>query len=154
MTQTVPFGGMGYCDYTVVLKSVELDVVLRKMSELAAMSIEDTMTEGIVGTCPYTPEPASRQMFSHNSARAVPTNADGNVEPMLSGVAANRPMTSALALVTVMNSGELSATVRWVRTDQGPPLKWIVATSAPITLQAQTCTPGANVCVGGSQGTL
>jgi hypothetical protein len=154
MTQTVPFGGMGFCDYTVVLKSVDLEVVLRNSEELSAMTIEDTMTEATVGTCPYTPEPASRQQFSHNSGRPVPKNADGNVEPTLSGIAANRPTTSALALVTVQNSNELSATVRWERTDQGPPLKWIVATTAPIPLTPQSCTPGANVCAGGSQGTL
>lgn len=153
-TQTVPFGGSGFCDYTVVLQNVELDVVLREASELAAMSIEDTMTEAVVGSCPYTPEPPSRQVFSHDSKRAVPTNADGNVEPMLTGATANRPMTKALALVTVQNASALSATVRWERTDQGPPLKWIVATTAPIALQPQTCTPNANVCVGGTQGTL
>lgn len=154
MTQTVPFGGMGFCDYSVVLKNVDLEVVLRDAQELAAMTVEDTMTEAVIGTCPYTPEPPSRQQFSHNSGRPLPKNADGNVEPVLTGIAANRPMTSALALVTVRNASELTATVRWERTDQGPPLKWIVATTAPITLTPQTCTPGANVCAGGAQGTL
>ena len=153
-TSAVPFGGGTFCSYSVVLNNVDVDVALRNGDELQAMSIEDTMTESIVGTCPYTAEPPNRQMFSHNSERPVKTNPDNRVDPTLVGLAANRPMTSALSTVTVQTDGSLAATIRWERTDQTPPLKWIIATTAPITLQPQACTPKANVCVGGSQGTL
>jgi hypothetical protein len=152
-TQTVAFGGMGYCDYSVVLEDVAIDVVLRETEELAAMSIENTMTEGVVGTCPYAPQAPSRQIFSHESGHAVPLDADGKAEPALTGVVENRPMTNATSVVTVRNSAA-TATIRWERIDQGPPLKWVVTTTAPIAMQPQSCAPGANVCVGGAEGTL
>lgn len=152
-TQSIPFGGMGFCTYSVLLQNVDVDVVLRAGEELAAMSIEDTMAETVVGSCPYTAEPPSRQMFSHDSARPVPATAEGRVEPTLAGITANRPMTNATALVTV-EGGTVQATARWERVDQGPPLKWIISTTAPITLQPQNCTPNAGVCVGGAQGSL
>lgn len=151
---TVQFGGDPYCTYSVTLRNVVLDVVVRGTEELTSMSIDDTMTEAIVGSCPYAPSPQSRQQFAHDSGRPVPANAEGTFTPLLTGVAANRPMTAATALVTIVDDARLQVTARWERTDQAPPLKWIVATAAPVTVQAVTCERGALVCVGGSQGLL
>ena len=149
-TASMAFGGDPYCNYSVALKSVEIDLVLRTTDELSAMAIEDTMTESIVGTCPYEPSPPNRQQFTHDNGRAVPVNGDGKAEPLLSGIASNQPMTAATAVVTVARDGLVQATARWERTDQGPPLKWIISTPSPVMLQRSTCTPGGSICVGGS----
>lgn len=148
-TPTVAFGGAPYCMYDVALRDVVLDVVLRGADELVSMTIDDTMTEGIVGTCTFAPAPPNRQQFAFGG-EPLAASAAGVFRPLLVGRPGNQPMTDATVAVTPINPATLEATPRWARTDQGPPLAWIVEVPAPIALPAVACEVGARVCVGGS----
>lgn len=153
-TPAVTFGGGTYCTYSVSLRDVVFDVVLRGTEQLATMRVEDTVTETIIGTCPYTPQPDNRQRFAH-AGGALTARSDGSFEPVLIGLSTNAPTTTATSLVTQVGDGTLDVTARWERTDQAPPLKWIVMTAAPVRLQPSACEVGGLVCVDGtSEGVL
>jgi hypothetical protein len=150
-TPSVQFGGGQYCTYSVQMRSIVFDAVVRDAESLTSMSVDNTMTEGIVGSCPYPPFPASQQHFSQRSPAGV--RSDGSFSPVLVGDSANQPRADLTSLVT-LRGDTLQATARWERTDAEPPLKWIVMTAGPVTLEPQRCDPGAFVCVGGNDGSL
>jgi len=151
-TPSVQFGGDTFCTYSVQMREVVFDVVVRGDEDLTSMSVDNTMVESIVGSCPYAPQPQNRQHFSLSSS---PTGArdDGSFAPVLAGDASNQPRTALASRVT-QQGGTLQATARWERVDIDPPLNWAVNTAAPVTLQPATCEAGAFVCAGGSSGSL
>ncbi len=148
MTSTVRFGGSPYCEYSVTLRSIVLDVTLHPTRGLTTMSIADTVDEAIVGTCPFPPAADSRQFFAFQGAQAA--NAAGAFVPTMQGQPSNSPMTEATVLVTPRTETVVDASVRWERTDQGPPLKWVVTTSSPVALQRVTCEMNDLYCLGTS----
>lgn len=152
-TPSVQFGGGTFCTYSVQMREVVFDVVVRDLDDLTSMSIDNTMVESLVGSCPYAPQPQSRQHFSQGSGPAG-ARADGSFVPMLAGAPGNQPRTAIASLVTQPGDGTLQATARWERIDIDPPLTWVVTTAAPVSLQPATCEPGGFVCVGGGNGTL
>lgn len=150
-TETIPFGGDPYCMYSVTLKDVVVDVTFRDVMQLVTATVEDTMTEGIIGTCPYPPAMPNRQVFEHRSGPWV-ANPDGFYRPMLVGLPANRPATAITAEVSTPDAKVSLARLRWARTDQDGTLNWLVTGS--VTAEPVSCTPGALICVGGTEGIL
>ncbi|MBA3542058.1 MAG: hypothetical protein H0T79_20750 [Deltaproteobacteria bacterium] len=138
----------------MTLRDIAIDVALRPASELTTMIVADTMVEEVVGSCPYTPAPTNRAGYEHRGG-ARPVLGDGTLQPMLEGLATNSPKTATTSTLSPTDDGSYAATLRWERTDQGAPLKWVVETPAPIPLTALACEPGDVYCLGGSvEGTL
>ncbi|MBA3392075.1 MAG: hypothetical protein H0T89_05490 [Deltaproteobacteria bacterium] len=150
-TATFPFGGPPYCNFSVTLKDVELDVMFRDESFVVATTLKNRMVEANVGSCPYPPGMPSNQVFEH---RGGPwgANDDGNHRPILAGLDANKPETAVTAEVGGPNAPGQRANLRWARLGAEPTLTWIV--TASVTLQLATCTAGAAICVGGTEGSL
>jgi hypothetical protein len=147
MTNTVQFGGSPYCNYSVTLKNVVLDVTLHPTHGLTTMSVADTMVEATDMACPFPPAAMSRQFFAHDGGPQL-ANGSGSFVPVLDGQSTNAPMTAATVVVTPMNPNVIVSTVRWERTDQGPPLKWVVMPSVAIALQRVTCETNDLYCLG------
>lgn len=144
---TVPFGGDPFCDYDVRMRDVVVDVVLRGDDELVSIAIDNTMVEGIVGTCPHLPEAPSRQHFEYGGV-PLAASAGGVFRPQVAGAPSNRPATALGVVVTPVGQDALEVMPRWQRTDQGPPLAWVVTIPAPIALATLPCEAGAQVCIG------
>ena len=92
----------------------------------------------------------TRQYFE--VAAPQPAVAPEMFQPMLEGVAANRPRTDATTTVIREKDTRLNATVKWHRTDQPAPLDWTIETPVPVLLDRVTCVTGGTYCVGGTQG--
>lgn len=150
-TPSVTFGGDPYCTYRVTLRDVVLDLAI-SAEELATMTIADTMVETIVGSCPFAPAPSNRQLFDHRGGPRQVAG-DGTVQPALAGLAANQPLTGATAMLRVAG-GSADASLTWERLDQGPPLKWVVATTTPVPLARASCEVDDLYCLGGTEGAL
>ncbi len=151
---TVAFGGTPYCDYTVTLRDVVLDLTVRASTELTALTISNNVVEATVGSCPFTPSPVSQQVFDHRGGpRPLPI--ESTVQPTLEGLAANQPQAAASGMVQAVASGAYIATLRWERTDQADPLlKWVVATAMPVALARTSCEVNDLYCLGGTTGSL
>ena len=153
-TPSVPFGGPPYCNYSVRLSDVRLDVMMNATDGLSSMLVADTMNEATVGMCSFAPAPSSRQGFAYLGVPR-PADPDGAFTPMLQGLPANAPKTALAVSITRGSAEALSATVSWSRTDQTAPLEWTVATQSPIALTRRTCEIGKTYCLGDSnQGLL
>lgn len=153
-TPTVPFGGPPYCNYSMRLTDVRLDVTMHATDGLASMLVADTTNEATVGTCMYAPSPMSRQGFAYLGIPRPP-DTNGAFTPMLQGLPTNSPKTAITVNVTRPAPDALTTTVRWVRTDQAAPLAWTVMTTSPVTLGRRSCEIGGTYCLGGSsQGML
>ena len=153
-TPTVPFGGTPYCNYSVRLSDVRLDVMMSPTDGLSSMLVADTMNEATVGTCSFPPAPSSRQGFAYLGVTRPPDSA-GVFTPMPQGLPANSPKTALDVSIKRAATDALTATVSWTRTDQAAPLAWTVTTTNPIALARRTCEVGKVYCLGGSnQGLL
>ena len=153
-TATVPFGGPPYCNYSVRLTDVRIDVTMNANAGLSSMLVADTMNEATVGMCSFAPAPSNRQGFAYLGV-PLPADPDGDFTPILQGLPANAPKTALGVTITRGAADALSATIRWSRTDQTPPLVWTVATQSPVVLARKTCEVGKTYCLGGSnQGLL
>ncbi len=153
-TPTVAFGGSPFCNYTVTLREVVIDLTVRASTELTALTLSNNVVEATVGSCPFAPSPLSKQVFDHRGGpRSLPI--ESTVEPMLEGVSANQPKAIASGLVQAVSSGAYIATLRWERTDQPDPLlKWVVATARPVALARTSCEVNDLYCLGGTTGSL
>ena len=153
-TQTVPFGGSPYCNYSVRLSDVRFDVTVHPIDGLTSILVADTMNEATVGTCSFPPAPMSRQGFSYLGV-PQPPGANGEFSPMLQALPTNSPQTAITVNLMRSTPDTLTTTGRWARTDQTAPLAWTVMTANPISLQRRTCQVGGIYCLGGSsQGLL
>lgn len=146
---TVPFGGDPYCDYSITLKNIVAQVLADPQDGLVAMVVADTTSEAIVGTCPYAPAAMTRQVFEHTGG-ALAWSQDNTVGPNLQGNASNSPEADLGSILTREKDGSLTATLRWQRTDQTPPLDWTVLMPAPLVLERVACETGDIYCIGGS----
>jgi hypothetical protein len=147
-SQTDPFGGSPYCNYTMTLKNIVVDATMHPDDGLVTMLVTNTTKEAVVGSCPYGPSPDGKQAFDHKAGPVLPDTQDAYI-PVLAGAAVNNPKADVTA--TLWNDkAQLLANVHWHRTDQGPPLDWKIDTLTPIVLDRVACEAGDVYCLGGS----
>lgn len=151
MSPTVPFGGSPYCSYSITLKDILVEVLADPQDGLVAMVVADTTSEAIVGTCPYPPAGPNRQVFEHRGG-TLGWPQTNTVVPELQGNASNSPKTDATSNVVREKDTRLTATLRWHRTDQPPPLDWTVMMEVPLILDRVVCEMGDTYCIGGTLG--
>jgi hypothetical protein len=149
-TPTVPFGGAPYCNYSVRLSDVRIDVTMHPTDGLSSIIVADTMNEATVGTCSFPPAPINRQGFSYLGV-PQPPDTNGAFTPMLQELPTNSPKTAIGVSMTRPTPDALTSTVRWDRTDQAAPLAWTVTATNPIALDRRACEVGKIYCLGGSR---
>jgi hypothetical protein len=150
MTTPQPFGGSGYCKYTVTLKDVVIDVALDAMQNLQWMVVDDTMLEALVGSCPFGAQPPNDQGFEY-AGTPQPPQPGGTYMPTLTPLGSNHPVETIAVTATPANATTFATTIRWHRTDAADPLNWTVNTSGPVDVTQVSCEVGLEYCLGGSQ---
>lgn len=143
----VLFGGSPYCDYAVTIESIAVEVVMRGADALASAVVRGDRIEEALNNCPNPPAPPDRLVLDHRAGEVSP-DAGGRFVPTLTGVATNSPIVDGALVVTRSDAGAVSATMRWTRTDQGPPLVWTVALASPVALEQRSCVTGDHYCTG------
>lgn len=128
-TETVAFGGGGYCNYKMTLKDVAIALVLQDTGDVSDATVRDLAFEEAV-SCPYPPMDPSIQDFAFKGSTTTTTG----VRVELTGAKANRPETS-LVVDLAPKGAAYEATLTWKRTDQGPPLSWTVTAKIPLARQ-------------------
>lgn len=127
-TETVPFGGDGFCKYDITLRDVSMEIELLATGDVGQAAVRDLAVERALEGCPYAPAEPSIQEFTVKSAAVTTTGT--RVDFM--GAKDNRPATS-LVVDLVQTAGGYDATATWKRTDQGPPLAWSVTAKIALT---------------------
>lgn len=123
----VKFGGPPYCEYTITLKQIELELTVSTAGDFIGGTAQDLAVEAIVPPCPNPPQPSQIHKFAFRSA----TPAGTATMVMMDSAASNMPLTS-LAITVTPGTGGYNAAARWTRTDQQPPLAWSVPVSFPL----------------------
>ncbi|MBX3199382.1 MAG: hypothetical protein KF894_14710 [Labilithrix sp.] len=129
-TVPVPFGGSPYCEYTMKLEDVVIEVAALESGEIIGATVKDRAVEAAPPPCPHPPMTPSAQSFSLTT---VTPSASGSTLAFV-GATTNRPETS-LVVELVRVGVTYEAAAEWKRTDQTPPLDWTV--KATLTLTAE-----------------
>jgi hypothetical protein len=127
-TVPVKFGGKGYCEYTMTLKQVAIEVAALESGEIIGAAVKDLAIEGTVAPCTYNPMPPSDQTFALTTVTKTASGATLAFE----GAKTNRPETALVIDLTRVGI-TYEASAGWKRSDQTPPLVWSV--QAKLTLQ-------------------
>lgn len=120
-TPPVTFGGDPYCEYTIALKDIRIEVTALDTGEVLGAVVKNSVFETSVPPCPHAPMDPADQSFALTTA--TPTAL--GVSLAFEGAGTNRPRT-ALAIDLVKVDGGWEASGAWKRTDQPPPLDWEV----------------------------
>lgn len=129
-TSPVTFGGAPYCEYTMQLEDIVIEVAALESGEVIGATVKDRAVEAAPPPCPHAPMEPSAQSFSLDT---VTPSASGSTLAFV-GAKTNRPETSLV--VELARVGETyEAAAEWKRTDQPPPLDWTV--KAALTLTAE-----------------
>jgi hypothetical protein len=129
-TKAVAFGGDPFCEYTMTLKDIEIEIAALESGEVIGAAVKDLAMEGTVPPCPHPPMAPSMQRFALTTVTKTASGATLAFE----GASANRPETSLVIDLTRVGV-TFEASAGWKRTDQTPPLVWEVR--AKLTLAAQ-----------------
>lgn len=142
----VPFGGTPYCNYTVQLQDLAVDVIAHGPAEVTTATVAYHRVETAPG-CTYAPAPPNDSYFDH---RGGPTADTGNgFAPALVGRATNSPIADGTAAITLAGGGG-AVDLTFRRTDTGDPkLDWTVTVNGVALAQA-SCAPGSIACYGGA----
>lgn len=143
----VLFGGSPYCDYAVTIESITFEVVMHGPDALAGAVISGDRIEEALNDCPNASAPPNRLVLDHRGGE-VTSDTAGRFMPVLAGVETNSPVVDGELVVTRSDAGAVSAAMRWTRTDQGPPLVWVVALANPVPVEPRSCVIGDHYCVG------
>jgi hypothetical protein len=100
---------------------------------VTARSVERTLSG-----CPFAPAPANDHRYTFRSA----SSGSGGTLSVEFNQAAGFPVATLTFTGTASSDGRtISGTLRWRRTDQGPPLDWVVVANITLTSGATGGTP-------------
>jgi hypothetical protein len=127
-TAATPFGGSGYCSYTIVLKQLDVQLgIVPTGKQVTSGQVQYLGVEAVVPTtppCPYGP--AGPVIENYTFASSTPT-ATG-VTLMFQGAPANSPIVTLSVDLSAAGSG-YQARLNLHRTDVPVPLNWTVTTT-------------------------
>lgn len=63
-SETVQFGGMPYCTYSMTLKSLALDLMVSAQNTVTSATMQNLNIEATVGTCQYAPTPPTTAKYA------------------------------------------------------------------------------------------
>lgn len=124
-TTAVMFGGTPYCNYTITLKQLAIDLDILPTGRASSGRVQALNVEATDASCPYTATPPTIANYTLSSSS---TGASG-ATLMFQGAAGNAPMASLVGSLTP-SGGQYSAVLTFHRTDQMAPLAWTVQTPA------------------------
>lgn len=127
-TKAVQFGGTPYCNYTITLQQLSIELQIMDSGEVVSGRVKDLNVEAIVGACSEGVIPANEANYTLQSATPTATGA----HLVFIGAAANKPPASLV--------GELSRTgstyavdLTFQRNNPDPLLAWRVMTNLPLS---------------------
>ncbi|MBX3207486.1 MAG: hypothetical protein KF764_20730 [Labilithrix sp.] len=129
-TTAVTFGGTPYCEYSMKLEDIVIEIAALDSGELIGAAVKDRAVEAAAPPCPHAPMAPSQQAFALST---VTPNAAGSTLAFV-GAKDNRPET-ALVIELTRVGVTYQAAAEWRRTDQPAPLDWAV--KATLTLAAE-----------------
>lgn len=141
MSPTVAFGGnggvgMNFCNYTIKLSQIELELNLLTTGEVKGGSSQALAVETVIASttpaCTAGPGiPANIHKFTFKSATPV----TGGYMVLMDGDPANAP-TSTLAFTITPAAGAFTAAARWTRTGTSfPVLVWNVTSNLTLLVK-------------------
>lgn len=129
-TKAVKFGGDPFCEYTMTLKDIEIEVAALESGEVIGAAVKDLAVEATVPPCPHPPMDPSMQRFALTTVTKTASGATLAFE----GAKTNQPVTSLVIDLTQVGV-TYEASAGWKRTDQTPPLDWEVRTKLTLVSQ-------------------
>jgi hypothetical protein len=127
-TSTVNFGGSGYCNYSMRMEDVRMQLTVDSSGGVLNVNIAATAIEESP-QCQQRPIP--RNVHSYDYTTTAATGARGPLT--LSGSQTNEPHAKATIEVT-LDGTTPHATIRWQREDTTDPLlAWVINESIPLT---------------------
>ncbi|HEX2688262.1 MAG TPA: hypothetical protein VHN14_16645 [Kofleriaceae bacterium] len=129
-TLLAAFGGTPYCNYTITLKQLEIDLEILSSGQVTTGRVQDLNVEGTDATCPDGPIPPTIANYTLTSA----TPASGGTMLAFQGAPGNAPTVSLSALLTPSGTA-YTVILSFHRIDQSPPLDWSVIVTLPLAPQ-------------------
>jgi hypothetical protein len=131
-TIPVDFGGGQECHYRITLQQVTVDVTAAANGDIVAANVTALAVEQVLtNPCNNTAIPAHTHYYALTTA-AVLSSGLSHLE--LSGFSSNHPQ-AALVIEGDFTAAEPALSLKWHRTDFGPPLDWTVNAQATVKLQ-------------------
>lgn len=128
-TSTVRFGGSGYCDYSIRMEDVRLQLTVDAAGTILAVNLAATAIEE-APQCQQRPIPRNVHSYEY----AANTN-EPRAPVTLSGSSTNEPHAKATIEAVALEGTTPHASIRWQREDTTDPLlKWIINESVPVRL--------------------
>ena len=127
-TPPVKFGGDPFCEYTITLKDIVLEVAALDSGEVVSATEQHDAVEKTVTSCSQPTIPINRH--SYTLLRTKPDA--GSTELEFSAGSSNKPKTS-LVVELARSADGFVATATWKRIDIGPPLDWQVKLTMTLT---------------------
>jgi hypothetical protein len=125
LSQTTPvmFGGTPYCNYTITLKQIAIDLDILPNGRASSGHVQALNVEATDATCPNPVFPPTIANYTLSSSS---TGASGTTL-MFEGATGNAPMASLVGSLTP-SGGQYATVLTFPRTDQMAPLAWTVQT--------------------------
>ncbi|HEY6176299.1 MAG TPA: hypothetical protein VIX73_17710 [Kofleriaceae bacterium] len=132
LSQTPPsmFGGTPYCNYTITLKQLAIDLAILPSRQATSGHVQALEVEGTDASCPNPVIPPTIANFTLGSSSV---GAAGTTL-MFQGAVANNPMVSLVGTMTATGS-QYTVVLTFHRTDQMAPLDWTVQTTVILSAQ-------------------
>jgi hypothetical protein len=126
----VAFGGAPYCNYTITLKQLEVDLGILASGQVSTGRVQALNVEGTDANCPYMPIPPTIANYTLQSATP-----NGNATKLtFQGDPGNVP--AASLVVNLSRSGSTySAMLTFHRVDQPAPFDWTVNATVAVSPQ-------------------
>jgi hypothetical protein len=116
-------GGSGHCTYNVAMSAIEIELAITPEGNIIGGSVNNSMTESIVGTCAFAPLGTKPMSFSFASAQG---------QTLTWAQAATGAPKTNLTITLTKTGQSYDAAVKWVRADRTDDLQWTVATKVTI----------------------
>jgi hypothetical protein len=127
--------GMNFCDYSIELRQVELEMVVSTTGAITggtsqALAVEMITGPGAPNCIPGPATPANIHKFTFKSATTTGTT----TKILMDGAIANAPRTN-LEITVAPTAGAYSAAARWMRPDPAANLAWVVSANLTMTVK-------------------
>jgi len=134
LASTIPvdFGGGQECQYRITLKQVTVDITAAANGDIVAANVTALAVEQVLSSpCNNTAIPAHTHYYALTTATLLPSGLN-HLE--LAGLSTNHPLAS-LVIEGDFKAASPALSLKWHRTDYGPPLDWTI--NANVTVQLQ-----------------
>jgi hypothetical protein len=129
-TKTVKFGGSPYCEYTITIKEIAIEILQLEDGTIGLARVRNVAVETSVPPCPHPPMDPSNHDYALSSA----TKTASGITVKFVGAGSNRPNTSLVIDLAQKGDG-FDAAAQWKRIDQKAPLDWLVSATIPLARQ-------------------